>query len=91
VSRGVVNIAARAAFLLLTCLGFILIGFFLPMAPIVRNLIGSAVFAGSLASAGAIIGMYVSDAVLARIEPQEPAAPASAKPKEADEKTRRRV
>ena len=58
--------------LLLTCLACIAIGFFLPMAPIVRDYIGSAVFAGSLASAGAIAGMYVADAILAWIEPREP-------------------
>ncbi len=85
------NIAAKAVLLLLTCLACIGIGFFLPMAPIIRDFIGSAVFAGSLASVGAIAGMYVADAILARIEPHESGAPASADPKKADEETRRPV
>ena len=82
ISRGVVNIAAKAVLLILTCLACIAIGFFLPMAPVLRNFIGSAVYAGSLASAGAIAGMYVADAILARIEPPEldARAPRSAKP-----------
>ncbi len=70
ISRGVVNIAAKAVLLILTCLACIAIGFFLPMAPVLRNFIGSAVYAGSLASAGAIAGMYVADAILARLEPR---------------------
>ena len=88
-SRGVVNIAAKAVLLILTCLACIAIGFFLPMAPVLSNFIGSAVYAGTLASAGAIAGMYVADAILARIEPPEPDARASAAPSQADEKTRR--
>ena len=71
ISRGVVNIAAKAVLLILTCLACIAIGFFLPMAPVLRNFIGSAVYAGSLATAGAIAGMYVADAILARLEPPE--------------------
>ena len=90
-SSGAVNIAAKAVLLLLTCLACIAIGFFLPMAPLVRDYIGSAVFAGSLASAGAIAGMYVADAILAWIELRESGSLASARPKEADEKTRRPV
>lgn len=89
ISRGVANIAAKAVLLILTCLACIAIGFFLPMAPIVRNFIGSAVYAGSLASAGAIAGMYVADAILARLEPREPGARASAAPSQSSEITRR--
>ena len=88
ISRGVANIAAKAVLLILTCLACIAIGFFLPMAPIVRNFIGSAVYAGSLASAGAIAGMYVADALLARLEPREPNPRASPEPNESSEKTR---
>ena len=87
-SRGVVNIAAKAVLLILTCLACIAIGFFLPMAPVLRNFIGRAVYAGSLASAGAIAGMYVTDAILARLEPREPDAGAPAAPSQASEKTR---
>jgi len=90
-SRGVAGVAAKAVFLLLTCLGSILIGFFLPLAPGLRDFIGSAVFAGSLASAGAIIGMYIVDAILARLEARESGERRPAEPKQADEKTRRRV
>jgi hypothetical protein len=91
ISRGVAGVAAKAVFLLLTCLGSILIGFFLPLTPGLRDFIGSAVFAGSLASAGAIIGMYVADAILARFEARESGERRPAAPKEADEKTPRRV
>jgi hypothetical protein len=91
VLRGVAGVAAKAVFLLLTCLGSILIGFFLPLAPVLRDFIGSAVFAGSLASAGAIIGMYVADAILARLEAHESGERTHAEPKEADDKTRRPV
>jgi hypothetical protein len=91
VSRGVAGVASKAVFLLLTCLGTILIGFFLPLAPGLRDFIGSAVYAGSLASAGAIIGMYIVDAILARLEAREPGERRPAEPRQADEKTRRRV
>jgi hypothetical protein len=91
VGRGVAGVAAKAVFLLLTCLGSILIGFFLPLAPGLRDFIGGAVFAGSLASAGAIIGMYVVDAILARFEARESGERRPAASKEADEKTQRPV
>jgi hypothetical protein len=67
-SRGGLNVLARAAFLIMTCLACIVIGFFLPMAPVVSALIGSAFWAGLLATAGALVGMSLSDAVLARLE-----------------------
>jgi hypothetical protein len=67
-SRGGLNVLARAAFLIMTCLVCIVIGFFLPMAPVVSALIGSAFWAGLLATAGALVGMSLSDAVLARLE-----------------------
>jgi hypothetical protein len=90
-SRGAVNVAAKAVFLILTCLAFILAGFLLPMAPVISAFIGSAFWAGLLASAGALVGMAASDAILARIEPRDTGAPASAKRKEAGERTRPRV
>jgi uncharacterized membrane protein YoaK (UPF0700 family) len=90
-SRGAVNVAAKAVFLILTCLACIAIGFLLPMVPGVSAVIGSAFWAGLLASAGALGGMAVSDAILARIEPGEAAGPVSAGPTEAGEKTRPRV
>jgi hypothetical protein len=55
-------------FLTLTSVASAAIGFFLPMAPVLNTLIGSAFFAGVLATAGALAGMGVSDAVLARID-----------------------
>ena len=88
-TRGVANIAAKAVLLILTCLACIAIGFFLPLAPIVRDFIGGAVYAGSLATAGAIAGMYVADAILARLEPREPNPRASAAPSKSSEKARR--
>ncbi len=88
-SRGVVNIAAKAVLLIVTCLASLAIGFFLPMAPVLRNFIGNAVYAGSLASAGAIAGMYVADAILARPEPPEFDARAPGAQSQANEKTRR--
>ena len=75
--------------LIVTCLACIAIGFFLPMAPVLRNFIGSAVYAGSLASAGAIAGMYVADAILARLEPPEFDARTPGAQSQANEKTRR--
>jgi hypothetical protein len=91
VTRGILNIAAKAILLLLTCLACIAIGFFLPMAPVIRNFIGSAIFAGSLASAGAIAGMYVADAIFARIERGEIGAPPLAEKREKSDPTRRKV
>ena len=78
-SRGGVNVVARAAFLILTCLACIAIGFFLPMVPVVSALIGSAFWAGLLATAGALAGMGLSDALLdaprdARIRRRRPTA-----------------
>jgi hypothetical protein len=74
VTRGGVNVVARAAFLILTCLACIAIGFFLPMAPVVSALIGSAFWAGLLATAGALAGMGLSDELLARLETRESGA-----------------
>ena len=69
-NRGAVNVA-RAAFLILTCLACIAIGFFLPMAPVISALIGAAFWAGLLATAGALAGMGLSDALLNRVETRE--------------------
>ena len=91
ISRGVVSIIPKALFLLLTCLACIAIGFVLPMAPVVSTVIGSAFWAGLLASAGAIAGMYVSDAFLARLDAREAGAAAAAEPGQSAEKTRRQV
>ena len=71
VTRGAVNVVARAAFLILTCLACIAIGFFLPMVPVVSALIGSAFWAGLLATLGALVGMGLSDALLGRLETRE--------------------
>jgi hypothetical protein len=90
-SRGVVDVAAKAVFLILTCLACVAIGFLLPMAPVINAVIGSAFWAGLLASGGALTGMAVSDAILTRIEPQEVGAPASAGPREPGEQTRPRI
>ena len=90
-SRGVVDVAAKAVFLILTCLACVAIGFLLPMAPVINAVIGSAFWAGLLASGGALTVMAVSDAILTRIELQEVGAPASAGPREAGEQTRPRI
>ena len=58
---------ARAAFLILTCVGCIAIGFVLPVAPIISARIGSAFWAGLVATAG--VGL--SDELLNRIEMRE--------------------
>ena len=79
-----VNIIARAIFLVLTCLACIAIGFFLPMAPGLRSLIGGAFWAGLLATAGSLVGMGLSDAILAWLEARESGAAPTAK----QEKTR---
>jgi hypothetical protein len=68
VSRGGVDVVAKAAFLILTSLACIAIGFFLPMAPVLRALIGSAFWAGLLATAGSLAGMSLSEALLARLD-----------------------
>ncbi len=74
VTRGGVNVVARAAFLILTCVACIAIGFFLPMAPVISALIGSAFWAGLLATAGALAGMGLSDELLNRVETRESGA-----------------
>jgi hypothetical protein len=71
VSRGGVNVVAKSAFLILTCLGCIVIGFFLPMAPVINALIGGALWAGLLATAGSLVGMSLSDVILGRLEAHE--------------------
>ncbi|HZZ21424.1 MAG TPA: hypothetical protein VFE60_02100 [Roseiarcus sp.] len=83
-SRGGVDVVAKAAFLILTCLASIAIGFFLPMAPVIDAVIGSAFWAGLLATAGALAGRGLSDAVLTRLETHESGAAPTATP----EKTR---
>jgi hypothetical protein len=67
-SRGVVEVVAKAAFLILTSLACIAIGFFLPMVPVISALIGSAFWAGLLATVGALVGMSLSDGLLKRFE-----------------------
>ena len=84
VTRGGVDVVARAAFLILTCVACIAIGFCLPMVPVISALIGSAFWAGLLATAGALAGMGLSDALLARLETRE----SGAAPTAAHEKTR---
>jgi hypothetical protein len=71
VSRGAANLIAKAAFLILTCLACIAIGFFLPIVPVINAILGSAIWAGLLATAGALVGMALSDAVLARLEARQ--------------------
>ena len=87
VTHGGVNVVARAAFLILTCLACIAIGIFLPMAPVISALTGSAFWAGLLATAGALAGMGLSDELLARLETRE----AGVNPTAAHEKTRPQV
>jgi hypothetical protein len=70
-SSGGVNVLARAAFLILTSLACIAIGFLLPLAPGVSALIGSAFWAGLLATVGALAGMSLSDELLTRLETSE--------------------
>ena len=70
-TRGGVNVVAKAVFLILTCVACIAIGFFLPMAPVISALIGSAFWAGLLATAGALAGMGLSDALLDRLETRD--------------------
>ena len=71
VSRGAANVIAKAAFLILTCLACIAIGFFLPIVPVISAVVGSAFWAGLLATAGALAGMGLSDAILARLETRQ--------------------
>ena len=87
VTRGGVNVVARAAFLILTCVACIAIGFVLPMASVISALIGSAFWAGLLATAGALAGMGLSDALLTRLETRESGGARTA----AHEKTRPQV
>jgi hypothetical protein len=87
VSRGAAGIIAKAAFLILTCLGCVAIGFFLPMVPVISSVIGSAFWAGLLATAGSLAGMGLSDAILSRLEARE-FAPTGATSTAAQEKTR---
>jgi len=87
VSRGGVDVVAKAIFLILTCLACIAIGFFLPMAPVISALIGAAFRAGLPATAGALAGMGLSDALLTRLETRESGGARTA----AHEKTRPQV
>jgi hypothetical protein len=86
VSRGAANVIAKAVFLILTCLACVAIGFFLPMVPGVSSVIGSAFWAGLLATAGSLAGMGLSDEILTRLEARESGEATSAAP--AQEKTR---
>jgi CHASE2 domain-containing sensor protein len=81
-------VVAKAALLILTCLACIAIGFFLPMVPVISALIGSAFWAGLLATGGALAGMGLSDAILTRLETRQSLMPAGAAPTAAHEKTR---
>jgi len=81
VKRAGVDVVGKAAFLILTCLACIVIGFFLPMAPGVSALIGSTFWAGLLATGGALAGMGLSDALLARLETGESGASTASREK----------
>ena len=48
-----------------------MIGFFLPIVPVISAVLGSAFWAGVLATAGALAGMALSDAILARLETRQ--------------------
>jgi hypothetical protein len=87
VSRGAINVAAKGVFLLLISLACITVGFFLPAVPVVSAIIGSAFWAGLLATAGALAGMGLSDAILTRFETRQARA-ATTPPRE---ETRPRV
>jgi uncharacterized membrane protein YoaK (UPF0700 family) len=76
-SRGAANVIAKAVFLILTCLACIAIGFFLPIVPVISAILGSALWAGLLATAGALAGMALSDAILARLETRQSDASAA--------------
>ena len=82
-SRGGVDVVAKAVFLILTCLACIAIGFFLPMAPVINAVIGSAFWAG-FAGDPWRAGTGLSDAMLERLEAGQSGAPLTA----AHEKTR---
>jgi uncharacterized membrane protein YoaK (UPF0700 family) len=82
-TRGAIKVVAKAVFLILTCLACITIGFFLPMAPVISAVIGSAFWAGLLATAGALAGMGLSDALLTRLETRESSATPTAAPEKA--------
>jgi heme A synthase len=84
VSRGAISVVAKGAFLLLTSLACIAIGFLLPAVPVVSAIIGSAFWAGLLATAGAFAGMGLSDVILTRLETRQ----ARAAPTTPGEKTR---
>ena len=57
------------------------------MAPGLSSLIGGAFWAGLLATAGSLVGMGLSDAILAQLEARE----SSASPTAVDKKTRPRA
>ena len=61
------------------------------MAPGLRSLIGGAFWAGLLATAGSLVGMGLSDAILAWLEARESGAPTGAAPTGAQEKKRPRA
>ncbi|HEY1781291.1 MAG TPA: hypothetical protein VGG79_12840 [Roseiarcus sp.] len=86
-SSGAINVIAKAVFLILTCLACVAIGFFLPKVPVISSVIGGAFWAGLLATGGSLVGMGLSDAILARLEAREFAPPGPA-PTGVREKTR---
>jgi hypothetical protein len=61
------------------------------MVPVISSVIGGAFWAGLLATAGALAGMGLSDAILTRLEAGESRAPAGDAPTAAHEKTRPRA
>jgi hypothetical protein len=58
------------------------------MVPGVSSVIGSAFWAGLLATAGSLAGMGLSDEILTRLEARESGAATIAAPAPAQEKTR---
>ena len=77
-------------FLILTSVASAAIGFFLPMAPVLGSVIGSAFFAGALATAGALVGMGLSDAILTRLETRASGAKTDTPPAANERKPPRR-
>jgi len=63
-----IRILAQAATVILATLAGALIGFLIPLAPVADRFIGTAFWAGILATLGAIGGMSLAESVMARLD-----------------------
>ena len=67
-TRGFVRIVAQMIVVVLASVTGALVGFLIPLAPLAREAIGEAFWAGILATLGTIGGMWLAETLMNRLD-----------------------